>query len=100
MLISNVAVFNVITLCKQVLFPRQQAFLSGVYFCAKDAKSSSYQKHAESFPHDAVEEVKGRVSNHHKEVGQEEELSAAVVQQSVVLTAEQRLIRILQGQEQ
>lgn len=60
-----------------------------------EVKSSSYQKHAESFSHDAVEEVEGRVSNHHEEVWQEKELSAAVVKQSVVLTAEQRLIRIL-----
>lgn len=59
-------------------------------------KTRSYQEHAESFSHDAVEEVEGRVSCHHEEVGQEEELSAAVVQQSVVLTAEQRLIGILE----
>lgn len=57
--------------------------------------SWSYQEHAESFPHDAVEEVEGRVSGHHEEVGEEEELPAAVVQQSVVLAAEQRLIGIL-----
>lgn len=54
-----------------------------------------YQEHAESFSHDAVEEVEARVSCHHEEVTQEEELSAAVVQQSVVLTAEQRLVGIL-----
>lgn len=61
--------------------------------------SSSYQKHAESLAHDAIKEVQGRVSHHHEEVGQEEKLSAAVVQQCVVLTAEQRLVRILQGQD-
>lgn len=61
-----------------------------------EQKRRSYQEHAESFSHDAVEEVEGRVSCHHEEVGQEEELSAAVVQQSVVLTAEQRLIGILE----
>lgn len=55
-----------------------------------------YQEHAESFPHDAVEEVEGGVSDHHEEVGEEEEFSAAVVQQSVVLTAKQRLIGILE----
>lgn len=54
-----------------------------------------YQEHAESFSHDAVEEVEARVSRHHEEVAQEEELSAAVVQQSVVLTAEQSLVGIL-----
>lgn len=58
-----------------------------------------YQEHAESFSHDAVEEVEGGVSCHHEEVGEEEELSAAVIQQSVVLTAEQRLIRILEKTE-
>lgn len=56
----------------------------------------SYQEHAESFSHDAVEEVEGGVSCHHEEVGEEEVFSAAVVQQSVVLAAEQRLIRILE----
>lgn len=64
-----------------------------------EVKFSSYQKHAESFSHDAVEEVEGRVSNHHEEVRQEKELSAPVVQQSVVLAAEQRFIRILWGQK-
>lgn len=56
----------------------------------------SYQEHAERFPHDAVEEVEGGVSCHHEEVGQEEELSAAVVQQGVVLAAKQRLIGVLE----
>lgn len=55
-----------------------------------------YQEHAEGFPHDAVEEVEGGVPRHHEEVGQEEELPAAVVQQRVVLAAEQRLVGILQ----
>lgn len=55
-----------------------------------------YQEHAESFSHDAVEEVEGRVSRHHEEVREEEVFSAAVVQQGVVLTAKQRLIGILQ----
>ena len=59
----------------------------------------SYQEHAESFSHDAVEEVEGRVSCHHEEVGQEEELSAAVVQQRVVLTTKQRLVRILEDRD-
>lgn len=54
-----------------------------------------YQKHAQGFPHDAVEEVQGGVSCHHEEVGQEEEFPAAVVQQSVVLAAKQCLIWIL-----
>lgn len=58
--------------------------------------SLSYQEHAESFSHDAVEEVEGGVSRHHEEVGQEEVLPAAVVQQGVVLTAEQRLIGVLE----
>lgn len=58
-----------------------------------------YQKHAESFPHDAVEQVEGGVSSDHEEVAQEEEFSAAVVQQSVVLAAKQRLIGILADTE-
>ena len=56
----------------------------------------SYQEHAERLSHDAVEEVEGRVSSHHEEVRQEEELPAAVVQQSVVLAPKQRLIGVLQ----
>ena len=75
---------------KQVQVHAQRVSSSGS-FCA----GRSYQEHAESFSHDAVEEVEGRVSRHHEEVGQEEELSAAVVQQGVVLTAEQRLVGIL-----
>lgn len=59
----------------------------------------SYQEHAERFSHDAVEEVEGGVSCHHEEVGQEEELSAAVVQQSVVLAAKQRLVGILEDRQ-
>lgn len=58
-----------------------------------------YQDHAESLPHDAVEEVQGRVSCHHEEVREEEVLSAAVVQQSVVLAAKQRLIGILERRD-
>lgn len=54
-----------------------------------------YQEHAECFSHNAVEQIQRGISGHHEEVGQEEELSTAVVQQSVVLTAEERLIRVL-----
>ena len=64
------------------------------------ASSPSYQEHAEGFPHDAVEEVEGGVPRDHEEVGQEEELPAAVVQQGVVLTAEQGLVRILRTREE
>ena len=56
---------------------------------------SSDQEHAEGLSHDAVEQVEGRVSCHHEEVRQEEELPAAVVQEGVVLAAEQRLVRVL-----
>jgi len=59
------------------------------------AGAASYQEHAERLPHDAVEQVQGRVPRHHEEVGQEQELPAAVVQQRVVLAAEQRLVRVL-----
>lgn len=65
----------------------------------EETASCSYQEHAESFSHDAVEEVEGGVSCHHEEVGEEEVLSAAVVQQSVVLAAKQRLIGILEETE-
>lgn len=62
----------------------------------EDKLCCSYQKHAESFPHDAVEEVEGGVSCHHEEVGEEEVLPAAIVQQSIMLAAKQRLIGILE----
>lgn len=62
---------------------------------SKQKRGLFYQKHAESFSHDAVEQVEGGVSGDHEEVAQEEEFSAAVVQQGVVLAAKQRLIGIL-----
>lgn len=63
-------------------------------------KVVSYQEQAERLSHDAVEEVQRRISSHHEEVRQEEELSTAVVQEGVVLTAEQRLIGILREDEE
>lgn len=54
-----------------------------------------YQEHAECFSHNAVEQIQSRVSSHHEEVREEEELSTAVIQQSVVLTAEERFVRVL-----
>lgn len=63
--------------------------------CSSDRRWGSHQEHAESLSHDAVEEVEGGVSSHHEEVRQEEVFSAAVVEQSVVLAAKQRLIGIL-----
>lgn len=56
----------------------------------------TYQKHAEGFAHDAVEEVNTRVSRHHEEVTEKQELPAAVVQQGVVLAAEQGLVGVLE----
>lgn len=54
-----------------------------------------YQKHAERFSHNAVEQIQRRISRHHEEVRQEEELSTAIIQQSIVLTAEESFIRVL-----
>lgn len=57
----------------------------------------THQEHAEGLPHDAEEEVQTRVPRHHKEVAEKEELPAAVVQQGIVLAAEQGLVGILGG---
>ncbi len=52
----------------------------------------------ERFAHDAGEEVLRRGARHHEEVAEEQELATAVVQQRVVLTAEQTLERVLEKQ--
>lgn len=62
-----------------------------------DEETGTHQEHAEGLAHDAVEEVQTRVPRHHEEVAEKEELPAAVVQQGVVLTAEQGLVGVLGG---
>lgn len=58
-------------------------------------ETGTHQEHAEGLAHDAVEEVQTRVPGHHEEVAEKEELPAAVVQQGVVLAAEQGLVGVL-----
>lgn len=62
-----------------------------------EEETGTHQEHAEGLAHDAVEEVQTRVPSHHEEVAEEEELPAAVVQQGVVLAAEQGLVWVLGG---
>lgn len=62
-----------------------------------EEETGTHQEHAEGLAHDTVEEVQTRVPSHHEEVAEEEELPAAVVQQGVVLAAEQGLVWVLGG---
>lgn len=62
-----------------------------------EGETGTHQEHAEGLAHDAVEEIQTRVPSHHEEVTEEEELPAAVVQQGVVLAAEQGLVWVLGG---
>lgn len=51
--------------------------------------------HAESAAHDSVEQVVGSRARHHKELTDEEVFTAGVVEEGVVLAAEEGLERIL-----
>ena len=60
-----------------------------------DGGELSYQEHAEGFAHHTIEQIQRWIPGHHEEIGQEEVFTATVIQQSVMLTAEQSLIGIL-----
>lgn len=54
-----------------------------------------YQKNAECFSHNAVEQIQCGISCHHEKIRQKQEFSTAIIQQSIVLTAEESFIRVL-----
>lgn len=77
--------------------PSHFLFVTALRSRSTEEETGTHQEHAEGLAHDAVEEVQTRVPRYHEEVAEKEELPATVVQQGVVLAAEQGLVGVLGG---
>ena len=65
----------------------------------RNAKAKTYQEHGQGLAHDGIEEVLRTGACHHEEITNKQILPATVVQEGIVLAAEQTLKGVLKAKQ-